>query len=245
MTAIVPLQAFSDRAKENTLSVDASGTVRFCNTQSGCEDIVPTGDLKRAIDDGYEHISIVDIYKNGNQEVAATSAGECSRFFIFNRAIHVFSILRFVGNGRDICNYKINGNHLISSYKLDSKQYEDVYEFRNGAYQLVLSDGCVGCDQVTRSAYKNGRLYEKLLVTNQNNYTQRRPVTSSVRADRAWLYSEPSNTSRTKMYLVKGDRVQLLEFNDVDGFWYFVKYISKSDGALMKWVKCENISICK
>ncbi|CAD6556677.1 hypothetical protein LMG27952_06167 [Paraburkholderia hiiakae] len=47
------------------------------------------------------------------------------------------------------------------------------------------------------------------------------------------------------MYLVKGDRVQLLEFNDVDGFWYFVKYISKSDGALMKWVKCENISICK
>ncbi|WP_429468096.1 hypothetical protein [Paraburkholderia sp. WSM4175] len=165
-------------------------------------------------------------------------------FFSFNRTTHTFSALDFVGNGKDICNYKIDKNHLISSYKLDSKQYEDVYEVRNGAYQIVLSDGCVGCDQVTRSVYQDGRLSGKLLVTNQRSYSERRPVTSSVTANKAWLYSRPENTSINKMYLVKDDKVQLLEFNDADGLWYLVKYITKENKAILKWIKCEDLAVC-
>lgn len=165
VAVMVPLQAFPDQAQENMPSVDAAGAIRLCNAKLGCKNIAPTGDLKKAIDDGYERISIVDIYKDGNAEVAAASVGECSKFFSFNRATHAFSLLTFAGNGRDICNYKVEGIHLISSYKLDSKQYEDVYEVKNGAYQLVVSDGCVGCDQVTRSVYHDGQLSEKLLVT--------------------------------------------------------------------------------
>ncbi len=227
MAVMAPLHAFSDQSGANVLSIDTAGAIQVCNTKSGCKNIAPTADLKKAIDDGYENMSIVDIYKDGNQEVAATSTGGCSRFFSFNRTTHTFSALDFVGNGKDICNYKIDKNHLISSYKFDSKQYEDVYEVRNGAYQIVLSDGCVGCDQVTRSVYQDGRLSGKLLVTNQRSYSERRPVTSSVTANKAWLYSRPENTSITKMYLVKDDKVQLLEFNDADGLWYLVKYLTK------------------
>lgn len=67
---------------------------------------------------------------------------------------------------------------------------------------------------------------------------------SSVTAGKAWLYSEASNTSLTKMYLVKGDKVQLLEFDDSNGLWYFLKYSSKENRAILKWVKCEDLAIC-
>lgn len=242
-----PLRTISREAKDNALSVGASGAIIFCTptSKAGCENILPSGDLKKAIDDGYEHLSIVNIYKDGDLKVVATSFGGCSTFFSFNQLTRAFSTLYFQGNGKDICNYKIEKNHLISSYKLDSKQYEDVYELRNGAYWLVLSDGCVGCDQVTRSIYQDGRLSSELLVTNRKNYSQRRPVTSSVATDKAWLYSAPSNASKNKIYLVKGDVVQLLKFNDADGLWYFAKYLSKGNGAVLKWVKCEDLVICK
>ncbi|RQH09897.1 hypothetical protein [Paraburkholderia dinghuensis] len=235
---------FSTSAKNNTLSVDSAGSIKFCRNKSDCEIVTPTGELKSAIDDGYENLSIVEIYKNGNQEIAATSAGGCSRFFSFDQAIHVFSALN-VGAGKDICNYKIDGKYLTSAYKLDSKQHEDVYELKNGTYHLVLSDVCVGCDQVSRSIYRDGQLSEKLLVTSEIKYTQRQPVTSLVATDKAWLFAEASNASRTEMYLVKGDKVQLLEFNDADGLWYFVRYLSKKNGPILKWVKCESLAICK
>jgi hypothetical protein len=238
-SAIIPIQS-----KDDALSIDPAGEIRICNTKSSCKNIIPDGDLKKAIDEGYEHLSIVDIYKNGDHEVAATSAGGCSRFFLFNRAAQTFSALTFSENDGDACNYKIAGNHLISSYKLDSKQYEDIYEIKNGVYQLVLSDGCVGCDQVTRSVYQDGRLSGKLLVTNQRSYIERRPVTSSVTAGKAWLYSEPTSVSITKMYLVKGDKVQLLEFDDSDGLWYFVKCITKENKTILKWAKCKDLAIC-
>ncbi|WP_429468098.1 hypothetical protein [Paraburkholderia sp. WSM4175] len=81
MAVMVPLHAFSDQSSANVLSIDTAGAIQVCNTKSGCKNIAPTADLKKAIDDGYENISIVDIYKDGNQEVAATSTGGCSRFF--------------------------------------------------------------------------------------------------------------------------------------------------------------------
>ncbi|RQN40800.1 hypothetical protein [Paraburkholderia tropica] len=242
MTAIAVSHA---EAGEASLLVDATGAIRFCNEKSNCRSVVPTGELKKAIDDGYEHVSVVDIYKNGNQQIVATSEGanECSKFFSFDPTTFKFSVLKF--SDRDICNYQIARNHLISSYKLDSKQYEDVYELKDGTFQLALRDGCVGCDQITRSIYKDGKLSETLLVTNQASYTQRQPVTTSVTTDKAWLYADHQDSARTKMYLLKGDKVQLIEFDDSNGLWYFVKYLSKEHGAISKWIKCEDLTICK
>lgn len=245
LAVMTPLQTFSAHTRSNELSVDAVGVIRFCNAKLSCEEIPKTGDMRKAIADGYEQISIVDIYQDGGQEVAATSADGCSRFFSFDRATRKFYAISFDGTGRDICNYQIHANHLISSYKLDSKQYEDIYDLKNDTYQLVLSDGCVGCDQVARSVYQDGRLSEKLLVSNQNGYNQRQPLASSVLSGKAWLYSAPSSASKTNMYLIKGDRVQLLEFNDANGFWYFIKFRSKGNKFALKWVKCEDLAVCQ
>ncbi|WP_196248883.1 hypothetical protein [Burkholderia multivorans] len=67
----------------NGISIDNTGKIQDCSNSSVCKDIEPTGDLKKAIDEGYENLAVVDIYGDGNKEIAATSGGgnRCSRFF--------------------------------------------------------------------------------------------------------------------------------------------------------------------
>lgn len=229
----------------NGISINKAGEIQDCHGLSDCKKIEPTGDLKKAIDDGYENLSVVDIYKDGSKEIAATSGGDggCSKFFSYDRVSRKFSSLIF--SSRDICNFRVSGNGLISSYRLDAKQYEDVYKIKNGKYQIAISDACVGCDEISRSVYRDGKIYEKLIVTNQQDFTRRSPVTTIVVADKARLYDDHSDSSATKMYLVKGDEVQLAEFNSENGLWYLVKYLPKGRGVIRKWAKCEDLAICK
>ncbi|WP_155754401.1 hypothetical protein [Burkholderia multivorans] len=227
------------------LSMGNAGKIQDCSNSSVCKNIEPTGDLKKAIDEGYENLAVVDIYGDGNKEIAATSGGgnRCSKFFSYDRATHRFSVLKL--SERDICNFKIDGDSLISSYRLDAKQYEDIYKLKNGKYQIAISDACVGCDEIYRSVYVNGRVSEKIIVTNQQNYARRVPITTEVVSNKAMLYENHSDSAATKMYLLKGDKVQLVEFSSEDGLWYLVKYPSQRRGIIRKWVKCEDLAICK
>ncbi|QVN14626.1 hypothetical protein [Burkholderia sp. LAS2] len=242
---VVAVSVASAATYANDLSIDKAGKIRDCGGSSACKEIEPSGDLKKAIDDGYENLAVVDIYKDGNKEIAATSGGgdRCSKFFLYDRASRRFTSLKF--SDRDICNFRIDGDSLISSYRLDAKQYEDIYKIKNRKYQIAISDACVGCDEISRSVYVDGRVSERIIVTNQRNYAQRVPVTTTVAANKARLYDDHSDTSATKMYLLKGDEVQLVEFNSENGLWYLVKYISKWRGIILKWVKCEDLIICK
>jgi hypothetical protein len=229
----------------NGLSINKAGEIRDCSGLSTCKSIEPTGDLKKAIDDGYENLSVVDIYKDGNREIAATSGGGdgCSKFFSYDRASNRFYVLIF--SGRDICNFRVEGDSLISSYRLDARQYEDIYKLKKGRYQIAITDACVGCDEVSRSVYVDGKISEKIIVTNQRDYAKRMPVTTMVVADKARLYDDHSDSSSVKMYLLKGDKVQLVDFNSENGLWYLVKYFTKRHGAILKWIKCEDLAICK
>ncbi|VWD39437.1 hypothetical protein BLA50215_05270 [Burkholderia lata] len=243
--AMISVSVASAEVDDNWLSIDKTGKIRDCSDSSACKIIEPTGRLKKAIDDGYENLTVVNIYKDGNREIAATSAGgdRCSKFFSYDRASHRFSALKF--SDRDICNFRVDKDGLISSYRLDAKQYEDIYELKNGRYQIAISDACVGCDEVSRSVYANGKISEKIIVTNQQNYAQRVPINTVVVANKAMLYDDHSDSSEAKIYLLKGDKVRLSEFNDENGLWYLVKYLSRRQGFILKWVKCKDLAICK
>lgn len=227
------------------LSISKNGEIHDCSGSSACKSIEPTGDLRKAIEDGYENLAVVDIYEDGSKEIAATSRGSdgCSKFFSYDRTSRRFLALRF--SDRDICNFRVEGGRLISSYRFDGKRYEDVYKLENGRYKIAISDACVGCDEVSRSVYTDGKISEKIIVTNQLDYVKRTPVITMVVADKAGLYDDHSDSSLAKMYLLRGDRVQLADFNDENGLWYLVKYFTERHGAILKWIKCEDLAICK
>lgn len=61
---------------------------------------------------------------------------------------------------------------------------------------------------------------------------------------KTYLYSNPLEENKTKMYLIKGDSVTLLdeEFGG-DQQWYLIKY--KGGKELIKWIKSEGIDVFK
>jgi len=77
-------------------------------------------------------------------------------------------------------------------------------------------------------------------VDSQNSSTNVADATDAtgniveVVAEKAWMYDQPDNNSLTKLYLVKGDEVELLETTK-DALWYRVRF--KGTKLVEKWIK--------
>ncbi|MGE1155476.1 hypothetical protein [Pseudomonas kitaguniensis] len=63
-------------------------------------------------------------------------------------------------------------------------------------------------------------------------------VSAKVSEDKAYLYSDSSESSRLKSYLVKGDDVKLLKFSA--GFLK-VTYINKDGKTLTRWISFSSL----
>lgn len=65
-------------------------------------------------------------------------------------------------------------------------------------------------------------------------------ATATIQIDKAWLYDKPNAGSKTKMYVIKGDTVTLLDWKakEADSFgddgWYLVRY--KGRKTIEKWL---------
>lgn len=65
--------------------------------------------------------------------------------------------------------------------------------------------------------------------------------TSKIVVDKAPLYDQPNETFKTRMYLVKGDEVMLLDTNKSN--WILVKYVQKNGDSILKWVKADSVKL--
>ncbi|MBX8539070.1 hypothetical protein K5D44_04990 [Pseudomonas cichorii] len=63
-------------------------------------------------------------------------------------------------------------------------------------------------------------------------------VTAKISSAKAFLYSEPSDPSKTKSYLIAGDEVDILEYKD--GF-FKISYKMKSGRYLNRWVSMSSV----
>ena len=57
---------------------------------------------------------------------------------------------------------------------------------------------------------------------------------------KAYFYSEPSEDKRTKGYVVKGDKVKIVEIGIVTFPWIKIEY-QGTKGAYKGWIKLENV----
>lgn len=83
----------------------------------------------------------------------------------------------------------------------------------------------------------------KLLVSDAASFMERKPINSEVSVERALLYSSPEEKSRTKMYLIKNDKVTLLDYSASDSgeCWYLARDKTATEKTIEKWLKCENL----
>lgn len=219
--------------------------VNFCS-KGICKNVMPSGDLEKAINDDYSNLSVVDLFRNGSGYVVATNmnstANQCSEFFSYDERENTFHRIKF--SDADICNYKMDGNYLTSVEKDGAKSIKNIYELRNGNYHLKFSDDCSGCSQVIRRAYENERYSKKYLIDQDDDFLRSKSLSSIVIVDRAFFYSDHDVSNKTKMYLIKGDLVKLSDFYSGDEIWYRVDYTEKNGSMISKWIKCNDLKIC-
>lgn len=234
-----------------TLSVSGAWptiTISACR-ESACEAVKLPQDMLDAMHEGYSEISLNDLTRDVLPEVILTHNAEgavnsCSRIFRYENETGTLSALDGIKN--QICNYSVKNDALISRYRNGAKWYEDIYKVRNDNLYLTFSDSCVGCDYISRTIFSHGTKADSLLVTNNLDYQLRRPLSTVIATEKAVLYSEPNVKHITRMYLISGDQVSLIdESPDETISWYKVRYKTKKGKIINAWLQCGDIQFCE
>jgi hypothetical protein len=63
----------------------------------------------------------------------------------------------------------------------------------------------------------------------------------TVTSEKAPLYSSPNTDATTRMYLVRGDSIEILDDSNPDRGWVRIRYITKSGKALDRWIQSHDL----
>lgn len=195
----------------------------------------------KEIDGLYDEVYVKDLDGNGMDEVifqmAEGSVNACSRVLKYDAVDGLLHELKFAGAG--LCNIKEEMGHLVSSYRVGGAWVEDIYDFVDGNPRLIVSDACIGCSEVRRRELNSSGSYTQLLVSSGENYKQRKPLVGKVRSVKARIYASPLNSAVTRKYLVRGDEVTILGYQQSDELWVKFRYMASV--ATEGWIKCSDV----
>ncbi|NAT77148.1 hypothetical protein CWD78_06265 [Dickeya dadantii] len=141
-----------------------------------------------------------------------------------------------------ICNYSINKNNVISSWKDEGKWNEDIYQVSDEKWTLMFRDACVGCGIVKRTYFKEGIATETALLKDESTYTERAPIFGTVSVEKTTLLNSPTMTDKKNSYLIVGDHFKLLDMSD-NGEFYKISYQMKSGKTLIAWITADDFSL--
>ena len=101
-----------------------------------------------------------------------------------------------------------------------------------------------GTQEVGLLSFKNkAGAVTKTLVTDLDMAIDNSPsVSAKVQADKAYLYQQANEASKTAMYVLKDDSVTLKNLAGIENDmaqWCLVEYKGKK--TITKWLKCENL----
>ncbi|WP_031520944.1 hypothetical protein [Siccibacter colletis] len=133
----------------------------------------------------------------------------------------------------DFLSFKPNINSLTK--KLSSLNVEEV-------------DGYLRCDYVSKD---NINTYQKLIKENKSAKKVVEPYLiefidgSTQNASvikKTFLYSLPDESSKTKAYLIEGDKIKVIQFSKNDQ-WINVGYVTSKGAPLIAWIKSDAIEM--
>lgn len=234
--------AFS--SSESSLSAVKTSTevveVKRCDTK-GCSLIEIPKSLADKVADDF-NVAIVDIEDDGVSEVAAIgkNGNKCAYFY---RPVGS-KLQEYSPTKNRLCDYSVESNYIYSRYKDGAIWVEDVYTRSGGKLLLIAQDRCIGCGEVFRTIYMNSVAIEKKIVSDEPLFSKRQAVSSQVKSAKAKLFTHPEEKSATRMYLVKGDTVELLDYSEKGSGWYLIRFKRRQKQDVVKWVKCSDLAVC-
>lgn len=126
---------------------------------------------------------------------------------------------------------------LISAQRSGPRWYSTRFHFKGS--KLVQRDEEAMIDgKLTKvEIYDANDKFIKTLITDKVDYNLDTPTaTRKIRIEKAWLYGDADFDTKTKMYVIKGDEVELLDFKNE---MFFVRY--KGRRVIEKWIEAEAV----
>jgi hypothetical protein len=202
-------------------------------------------DFMKEMEGVYNDVYIEDLNGDGVGEVVFRLDGgglnTCSKVLYYKAADRSLAELDF-GDG-SLCNFKVRRDYIVSSYRDGAVWKENVYRVQGGEVKHYISDSCVGCGEIKRKVYHSDRSFTRLLVSDDVDFERRVPLIAKISSLRADIFTSPEISKKTSKYLVRGDKITLLDFfKDDDEDWIEFRFsgVVTTEG----WLRCSDLEYC-
>lgn len=189
-----------------------------------------------------EHIALQgDFNVDGLQDIA---------FFVSSgyAGVNQFYDL-FVSDGRgrltplmEISNPSLNveKQQLSTAQRSGPRWYETVYQFKEGRIIQHIDYSMIDASLFHREIYQGDKRLSSAVVSNQDAESNELLV-RKITIDKATLYNQADESTATRMYVIKGDDVTLLDYkepNMYDG-WFFIRFNGRR--VIEKWIRSDAV----
>ena len=132
----------------------------------------------------------------------------------------------------------LGGGYIVSAFT-DLHRYEELYQYNESMKNFNRLFRDKKTDENVFRQYPNGTTS---LLDNNRDILKRQPVVGVIEK-KTYLYNASRVKNITGMYLVKGDRVTILNeiWDKEDQKWYFVSY--KGKNTIYKWLKSSDVKV--
>lgn len=132
----------------------------------------------------------------------------------------------------------VKQQRLLTGTKSGPRYYTDTYDFVAGN-PYKISQSVMLLDNLEKTTFYNhaGEVVRAQIFDSNTQQTAVRPIQQK----RAYLYHEPNDENRSKMYIVEGDSVELLDSAGTWDDWLLIRYQGKQ--VLEMWIKTEALGL--
>ena len=129
---------------------------------------------------------------------------------------------------------------LKTSQKSGPRFYSKHYRFADGQPYPYLETMTIGYDLEKITLKRpNGEVKRSLIALFGAEKDTLNPAILPVQAERAYLYNEPAEESKTKMYVIRDDKVTILDTGGPYDEWFKIRYQGKK--VIEKWIRAETL----
>ena len=196
----------------------------------------------------FDPVTVADYNFDGYQDIATYGGmggmvNAQFNLYLWNAKQQRFSLFK-----GDTTNLELDSKHQLikTSTRSGPRWYETYYASDQGKLYVAIETAMlsVGTQELGFLTYKNkAGVIMKTVVTDLDMALDHSPsVNVTVQADKAYLYTQANEASKTAMYVIKDDSVSLKNLAGIENDsakWCLVEYKGKK--TISKWLKCENL----
>ncbi|SCC23340.1 hypothetical protein [Gilliamella intestini] len=214
--------------------------------------------VNKAVFDTENNRNIINLYHNNNNlitKIPSFDEDGGNRFekvltrYDENNLIRI--ITTFSDRGYFKIYYDIGLNKDTNLYILNKVSFETQEWSSNEKFtaKYCYSQFQIGLDELSKNnelfneirprvdGWENGKVKGSCVKSNNEiNYENAYNLVI-----KSYLFNKPNVNEKTKMYLVKGDVVNLLKMNNE---FYYIEYITPKNKTIKKWLHCSAIDAC-